>query len=466
MVPRFSTSLWAICLLVYTGQASDCNWDESTDPDQGLLMSSLERGALLDQAWRVLDPEGCRNVCCNVSDCDLVLMDTKADGRTQCLLVRCVIGDRNVCVLQPSTQLKVYRKKRTGMVQIQGPGQKRRRIRPLMGHVNRTLEPESSEDTSVRCRLPMKVGPCRASFPKFYYEPTNKSCRSFTYGGCHANGNMFDSKRECEDTCRGVTGPVLPDESTAAPPPNPDHSAHLLPALNTSGVKLDATQRTGSSGDFYAETCGAEPLVGHCRAAFPRWYYNRQTGSCQSFIYGGCGGNKNNYLNKESCMAACTVSVLPSSQKRVDDDDDDGGVSSQYTDMCTVTPDPGPCRAAFPMFYYDPNTSTCRSFIYGGCRGNRNRYSSQEECVNRCSTQRHPEGRGKPRNRWTAAVFLFVALASVSALLLGSLIAITLRRHRLSRQTSVTSDKEELLPDDSSSLESLSVPQSPGPTRA
>lgn len=47
-------------------------------------------------------------------------------------------------------------------------------------------------------------------------------------------------------------------------------------------------------------------------------------------------------------------------------------------------PDPGPCRAAFPMFYYNPRTESCQSFIYGGCRGNKNQYSSIEECMNHC----------------------------------------------------------------------------------
>uniref|UniRef100_A0A3Q4B4Y8 BPTI/Kunitz inhibitor domain-containing protein n=1 Tax=Mola mola TaxID=94237 RepID=A0A3Q4B4Y8_MOLML len=55
-----------------------------------------------------------------------------------------------------------------------------------------------------------------------------------------------------------------------------------------------------------SERCGAEPDVGPCKAAFQHWYYNRETTSCQPFIYGGCSGNKNNYVSKESCTAACT----------------------------------------------------------------------------------------------------------------------------------------------------------------
>lgn len=52
----------------------------------------------------------------------------------------------------------------------------------------------------------MKVGSCRAAFPRFYYDVTNQSCRDFTYGGCEANGNNFETRVECEATCSGVTG--------------------------------------------------------------------------------------------------------------------------------------------------------------------------------------------------------------------------------------------------------------------
>ncbi|XP_035508508.1 kunitz-type protease inhibitor 2-like [Morone saxatilis] len=133
-----------------------------------------------------------------------------------------------------------------------------------------------------------------------------------------------------------------------------------------------------------------------------------------------------------------------------------------------VTPDPGPCRAAFPVFYYDPDTKTCQSFMYGGCRGNQNRYNRVDECMSRCSDGVF-DSHGRSRNRWTAAVFLFVTVAAISALLLATLIIITLRRHGgLSRRASSFSDKEELLPgpDEQSSVESLTVPESPKPNQA
>ncbi|MEO1447955.1 MAG: BPTI/Kunitz domain-containing protein [Bacteroidota bacterium] len=36
---------------------------------------------------------------------------------------------------------------------------------------------------------------------------------------------------------------------------------------------------------------------------------------------------------------------------------------------CMLKPDPGPCRAAIPRFYYDAESGTCKEFTYGGCQG-------------------------------------------------------------------------------------------------
>ena len=44
-----------------------------------------------------------------------------------------------------------------------------------------------------------------------------------------------------------------------------------------------------------------------CEAAFPRFFFNKKTGKCEKFIYGGCGGNKNNFKKKTSCEITCGV---------------------------------------------------------------------------------------------------------------------------------------------------------------
>ena len=41
-------------------------------------------------------------------------------------------------------------------------------------------------------------------------------------------------------------------------------------------------------------------------------------------------------------------------------------ISSQ---LCSLIPDPGPCKAAFTKYYFDTETNTCQMFTWGGCDG-------------------------------------------------------------------------------------------------
>ena len=49
-------------------------------------------------------------------------------------------------------------------------------------------------------------------------------------------------------------------------------------------------------------------------------------------------------------------------------------------EVCRLREEPGPCRAAFPRFFFDTNTGQCRLFIYGGCQGNKNNFRSLQAC--------------------------------------------------------------------------------------
>ncbi|MFN0037241.1 MAG: BPTI/Kunitz domain-containing protein [Saprospiraceae bacterium] len=38
-------------------------------------------------------------------------------------------------------------------------------------------------------------------------------------------------------------------------------------------------------------------------------------------------------------------------------------------DRCQLEPDPGPCEAYMPRYYYDKQEKKCKEFIWGGCWG-------------------------------------------------------------------------------------------------
>ncbi|XP_062817007.1 kunitz-like toxin PcKuz3 [Anolis carolinensis] len=97
----------------------------------------------------------------------------------------------------------------------------------------------------------------------------------------------------------------------------------------------------------------------------PRFYFDIKSGQCEKFIYGGCGGNANNFLTRDECFSKC------------------GGESSSSF-ICRLPPYVGFCYAAMPRFYFDIKSGQCEKFIYGGCGGNANNFLTQDECLSKC----------------------------------------------------------------------------------
>ncbi|XP_059058844.1 PI-stichotoxin-She2a-like [Achroia grisella] len=53
------------------------------------------------------------------------------------------------------------------------------------------------------------------------------------------------------------------------------------------------------------DRCSLRIQRGLCYASFERFGYDADTGKCESFIYGGCGGNNNNFRTLEECRERC-----------------------------------------------------------------------------------------------------------------------------------------------------------------
>lgn len=56
---------------------------------------------------------------------------------------------------------------------------------------------------------------------------------------------------------------------------------------------------------FMPRKCKLPPKKGKCNADFENFYYDYKSNMCKTFIFGGCGGNKNNFVNLLECYYTC-----------------------------------------------------------------------------------------------------------------------------------------------------------------
>ncbi|XP_074744457.1 uncharacterized protein LOC141951747 [Strix uralensis] len=136
----------------------------------------------------------------------------------------------------------------------------------------------------VRCvqPVPAKPGVCPRRRVLHTFAPCNNSCHDDT--DC-------PRREKCCFTGCGL-GCLPPERATAAP---------LLPA----GPRHRRGPAASDSPASPSGICHLPPVPGPCRGFFPRYAYNPATGTCQPFIYSGCGGNANNFRTVEECQWVC-----------------------------------------------------------------------------------------------------------------------------------------------------------------
>uniref|UniRef100_A0A8C4XZH5 BPTI/Kunitz inhibitor domain-containing protein n=1 Tax=Gopherus evgoodei TaxID=1825980 RepID=A0A8C4XZH5_9SAUR len=116
-----------------------------------------------------------------------------------------------------------------------------------------------------------------------------------------------------------------------------------------------------------ADLCHLPSVCGSCKARFPRFFYNWSSQACEEFVYGGCGGNKNNFETKEECLQACRT-------------------ANRSNPICNLPADPGPCFTYSLNYFYNSVTKRCEEFVYGGCQGNGNRFDTMFRCLKTCGS--------------------------------------------------------------------------------
>lgn len=205
-------------------------------------------------------------------------------------------------------------------------------------------ECQGSASSDDPCVLTPDHGPCDGDLTRFYFNKVKERCIEFSYGGCAGNANNFVTAEECTSTC----------------------------SLNGVNRNLE----DGGDGDEAAvDRCHLRPEQGRCRAHMTRWYFDAETGTCNTFIWGGCVGNNNNFASAEECKDACLGVEIRRQEQPTDEKD---------VDVCQLPAVTGPCRALHLRFFFNSDTSQCEKFVYGGCDGNRNNFETVEACENTC----------------------------------------------------------------------------------
>ncbi|KRY54793.1 Papilin, partial [Trichinella britovi] len=322
-----------------------------------------------------------------------------------------------------------------------------------VSRVDEAAESSRPDDSSI-CNLPKDTGPCRAYIPSFYFDRMTQQCQQFVYGGCQGNENRFPTRSACEAAC----GTVRHQNIIHGRPQEKPEESTTYENFNNEINDLDNSIESDTYRS-HVDYCNSSPEVGPCRDATTRWHYEPRRGECIEFVYGGCGGNRNNFKTRQDCERVCAefsdtepapfekplqstsrpasspaprfyplpTSALPDLCLQSKDigtcygsllnwyfDSERmqctsfmytgcGGNSNRFTseeaceracgayrdqDVCRMPPDEGPCLASVPKWSYNQERGECVSFVYGGCEGNGNRFSSKEECDNICNPRR------------------------------------------------------------------------------
>ncbi|XP_049526663.1 BPTI/Kunitz domain-containing protein-like [Dermacentor silvarum] len=138
-------------------------------------------------------------------------------------------------------------------------------IRGVAAVVNTTLGPYGAvlrhkAHNEFTCSDPPDKGPCNESHTRYYFDPQNKTCQEFVYGGCQGNVNNYETHDDCRVNCQLRPRPF----------------------------------------------CYLPKKRGLCFSNHQRYFYNATSELCELFYYSGCVGNDNNFREIEECQRMCS----------------------------------------------------------------------------------------------------------------------------------------------------------------
>eukprot|EP00094_Tigriopus_californicus_P005670 TCALIF_05465-PA protein Name:"Similar to Ppn Papilin (Drosophila melanogaster)" AED:0.16 eAED:0.17 QI:0/0/0/0.82/0.81/0.82/34/0/2463 len=279
------------------------------------------------------------------------------------------------------------------------------------------------------CQLPEEAGPCRDYLERYFFDAVDGTCKLFYFGGCEGNKNNFKTMDECQSRCSVDFSIPIEEEFKsefcflAKEAGIGDQAQKRWFYDSSQGIceQFDYKGKKGNGNRFLTrqacemscqpsqDVCELPKIVGPCGGREEQFWYDKEKDDCFTFDWGGCQGNRNRFASRQFCEAACkrtcddkvpnwyftgqegqcaafTYSGCEGNANRFTTEEQCDRQCGRFKnqDVCSMPKDIGPCLGRFKKWFYDANVRKCKEFAFGGCEGNGNRFSSQEECETIC----------------------------------------------------------------------------------
>ncbi|KAK7906813.1 hypothetical protein WMY93_015425 [Mugilogobius chulae] len=170
--------------------------------------------------------------------------------------------------------------------------------------VTDTAGQKSSDNVSVSVLAPKhQAEVCTGHCSNYQFKCDDGCCIDITYA---CDGKQHCPDRSDEDFCPNFeSSRKSVSHSIDLPSPR-----RLVTHTDTEQTEHKNTVESvvpppGHEAAANQDPCSSAPVVGPCKGTFPRWYYDLEAGQCKHFLYGGCQGNHNNFLQESDCVTEC-----------------------------------------------------------------------------------------------------------------------------------------------------------------